>query len=126
MSGGQDSANSTGGLKFSGEVTKQIVTLSTGIIALTVTFAKEFKVIGEGSALTVPGSLKLSWVSFAVSILFAIWTLLAIAGTLNEIDRGGETTNPKRTNIRIPAALMVLAFFVGIISTIWAGWKIVG
>lgn len=112
----------TKGLDRAYETTKQIITLSTGIVALTVTFAKEFKV--SSNDLSVPLSLKLSWLLYCASVILAVWTLMAITGTLNELDRGGIETNQNRTNIRIPAVLMFAAFVGGIVTTIWSGFLI--
>jgi hypothetical protein len=52
------------GLKSAADATKQIMTLSTGITALTVTFAKEFK---TGNAL----SARLKMIPFDLKLLRA-------------------------------------------------------
>ena len=112
----------TKGLDRAYETTKQVITLSTGIIALTVTFAKEFKV--SDTDLSVPLSLKISWLLYCAALVFGVWTLMAITGTLDELDRGGEEANRGRTNIRIPAGVMILAFVGGVVTTIWSGFLI--
>ena len=112
----------TSGLDRAYETTKQVITLSTGIIALTVTFAKEFKV--SDTDLTVPFSLKISWLFYCASVIFGVWTLMAITGTLHELDRGGAELNEGGRNIRIPAGLMMVTFVGGIVTTIWSGFLI--
>ena len=112
----------TTGLDRAYETTKQVITLSTGIIALTVTFAKEFKV--SAADLTVPFSLKISWLLYCASVIFGVWTLMAITGTLDELDRGGAELNRGRKNIKIPAGLMIITFVGGIVTTIWSGFLI--
>ena len=113
---------STSGLDRAYETTKQIITLSTGIIALTVTFAKEFKT--SDTDRTVPLSLKISWLLYCASVIFGVWTLMAITGTLHELDSGGAKTNPGGRNITLPAGLMMVAFVGGIVTTIWSGFLI--
>src|SRR5262245_372578 len=111
----------TSGLDRSYETTKQIITLSTSIIAFTVTFAKEFK--AEGAQLTVPWSLTISWLLYCASVIFGVWTLLAITGTYHKLDRGEVPTN--YDNIDFPAGMMIVAFVGGIVATIWSGFSIV-
>jgi hypothetical protein len=106
----------TTGLERAYETTKQVVTLSSGIIAFTVTFAKEF----PGG---VPWSLRISWVLYCLSVMLGVWTLLAITGTFDELDRGVES-NPARANIRLPAMLMVLTFIGGVVATMWTGLEL--
>ena len=52
-------SQSVEGLKAAADLTKQIITLATGVAGLTVTFAKEFK---RGTDLPSPLALQLSWV----------------------------------------------------------------
>lgn len=91
------------GLDRAYETTKQVITLSTGIIALTVTFAKKFK--ASNTDLTVPFALKISWLLNCPSVIFGVWTLMAITGTLHELDGVGAQSNQSGTNIRIPAGV---------------------
>ena len=64
---------------FARDTTKQLITLSTAIIAFTVTFGKDFlgKPDNFGRTLVV-----ISWVGFLASVIFGVWTLLALTGTL--------------------------------------------
>ena len=122
-------AQSVDGLKSAADTTKQIITLSTGIIALTVTFAKEFKV-GAG-LLTVPLSLQFSWIAFFLSILFAVLTLMAVTGSLSQIDCSTDAATQRgladcnASNIRWPAILMIFSFLVGLALTAIAGSSVV-
>jgi hypothetical protein len=87
-----------------------------------VTFAEKFTPAGEQIAL--PTALKISWVCFAATIVFGFWTLMAVAGTLLQIDRGEPETNPNRRNIQIPALIMFGLFLAGVISLMTAGWSL--
>jgi hypothetical protein len=65
--------------EYAGETVRQVLTLATGVIALTVTFAKD--IIEPGSA-ALPW-MKWGWTLFGVSIFFGILALMAIAGNLH-------------------------------------------
>src|SRR5260370_36654041 len=89
------------GLKAANTLTAQVITVAAGLLAFTVTFAEKFT--PEGTQVTLPTALKISWLCFAAAIVFGFCTLMAVAGTLLQIDRGEAETTPKRTNIQIPA-----------------------
>jgi hypothetical protein len=122
------------GLKAALETTKQIITLATGVIALTITFLEKIVQVVPGSSRDVPFAIKGAWIAFGFSIVFAIWTLMAITGSMNALDRKahGLTLNRAQeiavdelcegTNVRIPSFLMVFAFAVGISLTIVTGF----
>ncbi|SRR5258708_11782229 len=112
------------GLKAAGTLTGQMITISSGLLAFTVTFAEKFT--PKGRDLAPPLSLKISWVCFVVTILFGFWTLMALTGTLNQIDRNVAETDPERWNSRIPALLMFAVFLLGVIFLIAASWTIAG
>jgi hypothetical protein len=94
----------TESLKSAGTLTGQLITVSSGLLAFTVTFAEKFT--PKGAEIEAPLPLKISWVCFALSILIGFWTLMALTGTLTEIDRAVPESNPARWNIRIPAMAM--------------------
>jgi hypothetical protein len=110
------------GLKAANTLTSQVITVAAGLVAFTVTFAEKFTPAGK--PITLPPALKLSWLCFTVTIVFGFWTLMAITGTLGEIDRGQRETNPKRTNIIIPAFIMLVIFLLGVILLIAAGLSV--
>jgi hypothetical protein len=116
-------APSREGLKAAQETTKQILTLATGIATLTVTFAKEFKPADE--SLHVPLTLEVAWFFFAVSVLFGLWTLLAIVGAHNQLDQRNGSADAMASNIRVPALLMIVAFAVAFVLTLVAGGSVV-
>src|SRR6266481_7617563 len=64
------------GLKASNTLTSQLITISSGLLAFTVTFAEKFT--RKGEAITPPTALKIAWVCFAVTILLGFWTLMAL------------------------------------------------
>jgi putative Mn2+ efflux pump MntP len=106
------------GLKAANTLTGQVITIAAGLVAFTVTFAEKFT--PKDKPVSLPATLKFSWVCFALTILVGCWTLMALL----QIDRGGAETNPTRSNIRIPAAIMFALFFLGVLSLMQAGCSI--
>ena len=89
--------------------TKQVLTLSIAILTLTVTFSDG--IVGEGSLTSADKTrLQVAWVCYGVSVLFGVFTLLALAGSV-----GGkkEEIGINDSNVRIPASVQMLAFVVG-------------
>jgi hypothetical protein len=122
------------GLKAALELTKQIITLSTGVITLTLTFLEKIVQPTAASASRhVPWSLLAAWIFFGLAIVAAVWTLMAVTGSLNALDRkanGGELNDDQQeavreladsTHLRTPAVIMVLLFLAGIGLTILTG-----
>lgn len=109
----------TKGLEFAADLTKQLITLATGMVALTMTFAEKLGTT-TGGVVEIPDTLKWSWVSFAVALVFAIITLMGITGTISELDREKDS-NPDRTNIKWPARVMIGAFGVAMILVFLTG-----
>ena len=95
---------------FAQDTTKQLITLATGIIALSITFAKDF--LGHVSD-AARGWALASWGAMLVSIFFGLWTLLALTGSLQPNDPSIPSST-RGTNVVIPAALQILTFFVGL------------
>jgi hypothetical protein len=112
----------TEGLKSAADATKQIITLSSGIVALTVTFAKEFK---TGNELVVPWQLKGAWIIFGLAIASGLWTLLAVTGNLVASDKGSTGANAMDLSVQIPAIGMVTCFLVAFSLTVWSGFVII-
>jgi hypothetical protein len=131
------------GLKSASDVAKQVITLSTGVIAVTVAFFTNIQ--GATSNDLVHGLIVASWVAFIAAIAFAVWTLLGVTTSLNRLDRiengevkplktakgkqaAGEmpawsSTTPGAYDpmVRGPAAIMLLLFFAALVLTALAG-----
>jgi len=104
---------------FAQESTKQMITLATGIIALTITFQKDFL-----SSSSIPADAKilapLSWLFFLLSVIAGLWTLLALAGSLDHRNQGQPSIYGK--NIIIPSIIEILCFVTGLGLTVWYGY----
>lgn len=105
---------------FAQETTKQLITLATGIIALTITFLTDVLETAPDGA----GFLQAAWVLYLVSIVFGMLTLMALTGNL---ERPGQDRAPSiyRGNIVAFSACQVLAFSVAMILTLVFGFKAV-
>lgn len=97
------------GFTFAKELATQLITLSTGILALSVTYHKE---ILKGITGGAERLLRIAWCVQLVSIVGGIWSLMALTGTLMPLD-------PKTRvlqfggNVRLPAMVQVGAFLLG-------------
>lgn len=119
------------GLKASSEIAKQVIILCTGAVAFTVTFLDKFTVHAKDEMPHLPFSLYVAWALFGLTILFSLWTLMAITGTLASLDRkanGWPLTDAQRlategagNNIQRPALLMLGTFLVAVIAMISTG-----
>jgi hypothetical protein len=125
---------SSEGLKAAADTTKQIITLATGVIALTVTFLEKIVQPQAVTGRAVPWTMFAAWVLFGLAILAAVITLGAVTGSLDALDRktNGLQLNERQevavnalssgSNIRIPATAMSLLFISGMTLTIVTGF----
>jgi hypothetical protein len=114
------------GVKSAADTAKQIIALSTGVIALTVTFLEKLVSTGVGGHIPIPWALKVSWILYGLSLLFGLFTLMAITGVTNEAVTTGATPDAMRKSIVGPAVLMVISFLAAIAFTIWTGFVLFG
>jgi hypothetical protein len=102
---------------FAADLVKQLISLSTGIIALTITFSKDF--LQSGSAPSAKDLAMVAWCIFVLSILCGIWALMAMTGTLDQKPGGKPVPVTIRgPNIVIPSALQIFFFIGGLAMTI--------
>ena len=104
---------------FVSDYTKQLITLATGIITLTVTFlGDELK----ASSVWSKSLLIASWGLFTLSICFGIMRLMALTGNLDPIKQG---TKPNLTitsaNVRKTGMAQILAFALGLFLSVVFG-----
>lgn len=101
------------------DAAKQVLTLTTGIVAITVTFAKD---LAKDAAASDQGWLLAAWVLFAIAALAGVLTLLAITGTLANLSAMPTGREIYGRNIRIVAAVQMLAFGIAMMLTVIYGW----
>jgi hypothetical protein len=98
---------------FATDLVKQLITLATGVLAVTITFLHD--VLGNAPAST---SLKVSWALYLVSIPFGILTMMGLTGELTN-------DNPSILSgfITIPGMLQVATFVGATVSLLVFGWN---
>ncbi|HEV7747721.1 MAG TPA: hypothetical protein VGO56_22165 [Pyrinomonadaceae bacterium] len=112
--------DSLSGFTSATDLAKQLITLATGILALSITFIKDV-VKSNGQVVTWP--LKASWIAYLLSICFGMWNMMAITGSIfHAIEHPSEVTT-YGPNIAIPALMQILAFLSATIFLIWYGAK---
>lgn len=104
---------------FAADTVKQLITLATGIIALTITFSKDIL----GPSMLIDSTLIIiSWILFIFSILFGIISLMALTGTLQPTQNNTVVApNIYSKNVRFPSIAQVSFFVLGLICTVIFG-----
>jgi len=95
------------GIDLAAELSRQIITLSSAIIAFTITFTTPLL---SRAHRTQRRMLLSSWMSYFLAIISALWHLSALTGSLLE----GDTASV--IDIRsamLPALLQIVSFLVG-------------
>jgi hypothetical protein len=114
---------------FAADLSKQLITLSTGIVTITLLLSKD---IAEPRAIAVA-----AWAFYLLSTLCGLWALMALTGTLAPINKLKPKTDVTVTsaqavssvsnddegleiggNVRKPAGLQIFAFGVATLLTL--------
>lgn len=97
--------------EYARDSTKQLMALATGVVALTVTFSKDF--IGAA-----PPDLKHyvtgSWILLLISVGFGQWCLMGLTGILGSQKEPPPALSIYADSIAVPAILQVLTFLGGL------------
>ena len=99
---------------FAQGVVQQILTLATGITALTLTFFNQF---AKNPTFWAKLVLISSWAVLAFSIMAGIGALMTMTGNLE------KAADPKiySDNTKAMAGIQIIAFAVGVVLTVVAG-----
>jgi uncharacterized membrane protein len=110
-------------LKSAADTTKQLVSLSTGVLTVTITFVDK---LGLGA--DAKTWLGVAWAAFLVSIAGGVFTLLAITTLMELVERGAGMDPPRivpadpfHPTVRPWAVTMVVAFGIGMTGVAMAG-----
>ena len=118
-SSGQDLSDATAkAFDFAQDVTKQVLTLATAIIAVTITFFKDFAGHATYATKVVMGC---SWIAYLVSVILGLWTLMALTGTLQPLRPVDARLSIQGSNVRLPAFLQLIFFLIALILSVCAG-----
>lgn len=113
---------SLAGFESANDLAEQLINLSTGILALSITFAKE---ILNNSTTVVTWPLKSAWITYLLSICFGIWTMMALTGMIFRVTENPDAYQSVTygTSVSIPAFLQILMFVLGTALLIVYGAK---
>lgn len=95
---------------FAQETTKQIITLSTAVIAFTVTFSKDFI---KNASYDSRAYVTASWILFLQAIFFGLMTHCALTGELGSARERGPR-RVYRLHIRLMSFTQILLFTAGL------------
>ncbi|MBT2524135.1 hypothetical protein J7E91_01485 [Streptomyces sp. ISL-99] len=102
-------------LTAASETSKHVLTLTTAVVTITISLAKDITTRAAPSDLLW---LQMAWLAHAISVLAGVATLLALAGTLSE---GDSTRSIYSPNIRLPAAMQMAFFAFGVVLVVIFG-----
>jgi uncharacterized protein YegP (UPF0339 family) len=112
-----------GGFASANDLAKQLITLATGILALSITFIKD---ILKNHGQIITRKLNYAWLFYLLSVLFGILEMMAIAGSISGFGSNGPPHTIYDTNVRIPAFLQITTFLLGTLFLIIYGSKMLG
>jgi|SRR5215469_11935329 len=102
---------------FAADLAKQLITLSTGIVTVTITFAKDF--LPKEATLEAKRWAIFAWYAFFASIVCGVWTLMALTGTLDQKPGNTIRISIRGGNVVVPASLQILLFLSGMLLAIF-------
>jgi hypothetical protein len=97
---------------FIADLTKQLITVSTGIVTVTLLFSKDI----FGPKLVAVWA----WVFYLASTVFGLWALMALTGTLvpNDGEAPKDEDFPIGKNVRLQSTLQIGAFGIAVVLTL--------
>jgi hypothetical protein len=102
---------------YASDLTKQLLTLSVGIITISVTFAKD---VAKNNPKKLRRYISLCWIFNFLSIFFGILSLMAVTGAIDEgLTKGGPVT--EHSNMKDFAGLQIITFLMGLVTIIIYG-----
>jgi hypothetical protein len=110
------------GYKSGNELVKQLITLATGILAISITFTKDIlKGVPRSTRL-----IKLAWLGYLLSICFGVWAMMAFSGMIIEISLVGITDTTKQDKYGssvMPLLAQIVSFIFATSLLIAFGFK---
>jgi hypothetical protein len=111
------------------DLTKQMITLSTGFIALTITFRKDILGATHHGQTAILGA---AWISFILCIVGGLLLLMALAGNLGSAaihsdpavrsDQSPSVATVFARNIRVFLLVQAFLFVVGVALSVVYGF----
>ena len=95
-------------IKFAAETTKELMALTTGLLGLSATFAKDL--VEEGKP---RGALFAAWVVLVVSLGAGMLVIMALTGSLADGSASAQTLLARR--VVIPGMCQFVLFGIGVV-----------
>jgi cytochrome bd-type quinol oxidase subunit 2 len=99
---------------YASDATKQLLTLATGIIAVSITFSTD--IIANTTAHR--WALITAWIVYLVSIVCGVWALLSLTGELEQTQANPTDPSIRGSNVRLPSILQIIAFLAATICLV--------
>ncbi len=100
------------------DLTKQLMTISSGMIALSITFLND---IFKSSPTNRNWALKACWLFYLMTIVFGFWTLMGLTGGVSRLMSDPNADGAFEMNVKFPAFLQILSFLLGTVFLIIFG-----
>lgn len=96
--------------EFAFKTTEHLITISTGVIALSITFLKDF--VGEVESRTIRTLALVSWLFFLLSVSCGLITFLQLTGNLGNPDVPAPTIYTQ--SIQMFSIAQIVFFLLGL------------
>lgn len=103
---------------FAQEIAKQLISLATAVITVTLTFSHDFATHATG---WIRELVPCSWGLLLFSIVAGIWTLMALTGNLQQLGPNSQPPSIRTRNVTFPAIVQILSFLFGMLLVILFG-----
>ena len=102
-----------------GDLTKQIITLSSAFLTVTVTFSKDLL-----DLVPVPNILRIAWLSYVTSVMAGLLVVMSLTGRVRDAPVDGRVQFSGF--LTSASVVQVVAFLIGTICIAIIGWSVVG
>jgi hypothetical protein len=105
-------------IQSAADLAKEIITLATGVLALTLTFAQQLAKAPSRSTLRFMAAC---WVLYFISIMCGVMCLMALTGSLSSVP---QVLTPRTPWAQFPSAVQVLSFAAATLLLIVVGSRV--
>jgi len=106
------------GVDLANNLAEGLITLAIGILTITITFIKD---IFKGDIKKYKRTIAASWILLFLSIMAGIWSMMALSGSLINVDKLPRIDEHMFDSARVPAGFQVLLFLAGVFLVIRYG-----
>lgn len=100
-----------GSFDFLADSTKQLITVATGIVTVTLVFSKDLLIHARFSAL-------IAWILLTVSVLCGICTLFVLSGVLNAAATSNKPPDIAAKDLRFFSGSQIIFFVLGVVAMV--------